>query len=147
MALSYLAQSIRWARHSAGLTQEQLGLRLGLKGRAVVRWERDYAVPSKKHREALVNALRAVKPEAAAHLEKAIAIDGGQHIAAAPAPPPIDEVAVLESAVFTMADELDLPPRRVRQALQRAVKRLRAEKMTMDATEKRLEEWDGVSAA
>jgi transcriptional regulator with XRE-family HTH domain len=147
MPLSYLAQSIRWARRSAGLTQEQLGLRLGLKGRAIFRWERDQVVPSKKHREALVTALRAVNDEVATRLEQAIAVDGGERIAAAPAPPPIDEVAILESAVFTMADELDLPPRRVRHALRGLVKRLRADKMTIDATEKRLEEWIATSAA
>jgi transcriptional regulator with XRE-family HTH domain len=141
MALSKLAQSIRWARRSAGLTQEQLGRRVGLKGRAVFRWEGDQAVPSKKNRIALVTALRAVNPEVAARLEQAIIVDGTQPAAAAPAPSAVDEIAVVEHAVFTMADELDLPPRRVRHALRRLVKRLRADKLTLDATERRLEEW------
>lgn len=146
MPLSKLAQSILWARRSVGLTQEQLGRRVGLKGRAVFRWERDQAVPSKKNRAALVTALRAVNPEIAARLEQAIAMDGQQPVAPAPAPP-VDEVAAIELAVFTMADELDLPPRRVRHALRRLVSRLRADKLTLDATEKRLDEWITTSSS
>jgi transcriptional regulator with XRE-family HTH domain len=145
MPLSHVAQSIRWARRSAGLTQEQLGRRVGLKGRAVFRWERDQAVPSKKNRAALVTALRAVNPEIAARLEQVIVPGANQP--ATPPPPPVDEGAVIEHAVFTMADELDLPPRRVRHALRRLVKRLRADKLTLDATEKRLDEWIATSSS
>jgi len=146
MALSKLAQSIRWARRSAGLTQVQLGKRLGLEGRAVYRWERDQAVPSKRNRAALVTALRAVNVEVATWLERAMATDGNQP-AAAPAPPPVDEVAVVEHAVFTMADELDLPPRRVRHALRRLVRRLRENQVTLEVTEKRLDEWIATSSS
>ena len=140
---SKLAQSIRAARRAAGLTQEQLGRRLGLKGRAVYRWENDAAAPSKRNRNALVVALQAVRPDVAAWLSTAIAEAEGSAPAAPaePAAPPIDEAAVLEYALFTMADELDLPARRVRGALKRFLENLRAGKLTLESTERRLEEW------
>ena len=65
----------------------------------------------------------------------------------APAPPPVDELAVVEHAVYAMADELDLPPRRVRHALRRVIKRLRADKLTLDTTENRLDEWIAASSS
>jgi hypothetical protein len=46
-----------------------------------------------------------------------------------------------------MADELDLPPRRVRHALRRLVNRLRADKLTLEAAEQRLDEWIATSVS
>ncbi len=140
---SKLAQSIRAARRSIGLTQEQLGGRLGLKGRAVYRWERDDAVPTQRNQRALVTAIQAVNPQVAAWLSAQMATArGGENASpAAPAPPPVDEAAVLRHAIFVMADDLDLPPRRVRGSLRRLLKHLGEAKLTMESTERRLEEW------
>ena len=57
------------------------------------------------------------------------------------ASPAVDEAAVVQHAVFNMADELDLAPRRVRGSLKRLVKRLRGANLSIEVMERRLEEW------
>jgi hypothetical protein len=61
--------------------------------------------------------------------------------APASASPPIIERAAFELAVFALADDLDLPPRRVRGSLARLLRRLRTANVTLDAAERLLEEW------
>jgi transcriptional regulator with XRE-family HTH domain len=139
-------RSIREARRAAGLTQEHLGRRLGLKGRAIYRWERDEAAPTARHRRALVQEIQAVNPEAAAKLRAALdarPADAKQgNIPQAPAPPPARSAAeVLELAVLRMADELDLAARRVRRPLGRLLERLRASDVSLEAAQKELELW------
>jgi len=141
---SKLGPLIRGARRAIGLTQEQLGRRLGLKGRAVYRWERGDAVPTKHHQQALMTAIQAVNPDIATWLSAQMARAAGGPENATPAEradPPIDDAAVLRHVVFVMADDLDLPPRRVRGSLKRAFKRLRETKLGMDTAERRLDEW------
>lgn len=142
---SKLGQAMRNARIAVRLTQVQLGRRMGLSGRAVYRWERGAAVPSKRHRAALVTALQAVNPQVAEWLAAIMASElDGKQAAAAPAeaaPAPIDEAAMVERAIFMMADELDLPSRRVRGSLRRFLKSLRGAKLTLESTEQRLDEW------
>jgi transcriptional regulator with XRE-family HTH domain len=141
-ARSKLANAILQSRRAAGLTQEQLGRRVGLKGRAVYRWERDESVPTKRNRVALVTALTAVKPEIGAWFAQQLetASDApGQAAPATPAEPNGQEA--LERAVFALADELDLPPRRARGALKRLFGRLREARLTLDAAESLVEEW------
>lgn len=52
-----------------------------------------------------------------------------------------DSGGSLEILVFRMADELDLPPRRVRGACARLLRSLRAANLTVERAEKELEEW------
>lgn len=89
---SKLAQSIRAARRAVGLTQDQLGRRIGLKGRAVYRWERHEATPSKRNQSAMLTAIRSVNPEVATWLTTAMASaeqkPGASPAPAAPAPAP-----------------------------------------------------------
>jgi len=84
----------------------------------VYRWERDESAPSKRHRAALVTAFKAVSPEIGAWFADATASPAeGAGEAAGPAAPAAPSGAeVLERAVFLLADELDLPPRRAREA-------------------------------
>ena len=144
-AHSKLASAILHARRAAGLTQEQLGRRIGLKGRAVHRWERDLSEPTKRNRAALVTALTAAKPEIGAWFAHAMASATEapkEPAAAVPAAPPAPSAAdVLERAVFGLADELDLPPRRARGALKRLVTRLREAQLSLDAVQGLLEGW------
>lgn len=53
----------------------------------------------------------------------------------------IAESATLELAVFGMADELDLPARRIRGALARLLKRLESAKLSLEGTQRQLEAW------
>jgi transcriptional regulator with XRE-family HTH domain len=147
MMRSTLAQAIRTARLASGLTQEQLGRRLGLKGRAVYRWERDASTPRRRHRGELVTAINAVNQAAATTLATVFASDvqgrRGAALAAptpTPAPPVIDPKLTLELAVFAMADDLDVPARRLRRGLIRLVKRMRGAGITLDAVQLHLEE-------
>lgn len=144
---STLAQQIRNARNAAGLTQAQLGKRLGLKGRAVYRWERDDSSPTQRHRRELVQVIRAVNPRAGIVLEEAIVsarknIDKGTPAASdcvsAVAPPALDPHAALESAVYQAADELEVPARQLRGALARLFARLRQANLTLESIEQSL---------
>jgi len=140
---SKLADAIVRARRATGLTQEQLGRRLGLKGRAVYRWERDESAPTKRNRAALVTALTAVNPEVGAWFAQAIAVpaESPNPAPTAPALAAPSAPEILERSVFALADELDLPPRRARGALKRFVARLSAANLSLDAVQSLLEEW------
>jgi transcriptional regulator with XRE-family HTH domain len=142
---SALGPAIREARRAAGLTQEQLGRRLGLEGRAIYRWERSESAPTKRHRSALVTAIQAVNQGAAAKLATAMMNAGVTNvpaIAQPPSPTPVENTTALELAVFAMADELDLPPRRIRGSLVRLCQRLRtANYASVEGAQSRLELW------
>jgi transcriptional regulator with XRE-family HTH domain len=140
-------QSIRGARRAAGLTQAQLGMRVGLKGRAISRWDRDDNTPTRRNRKALVTAINAVNQDAGAKLAAAIASDEPPTKTAAAVPaaqpivPPISGAVLFEHAIFGMADELDLPPRRIRGALVRLLKRLGEQDVSLDMALRQLETW------
>lgn len=149
MERSTLAQAIRAARLASGLTQEQLGRRLGLKGRAVYRWERDDSAPRGRHRRELVTAISAVNQAAATALATVFASEakgrrgepqGAPTPPPAPVPPVIDPKLTLELAVFTMADDLDVPARRLRAGLIRLVTRMREASISLDLLQRHLEE-------
>jgi len=57
------------------------------------------------------------------------------------APEPIRGPAAIELALFSMADELDLPARRVRDSLMRLLRRLREVNVTLEVAQRQLEEW------
>ena len=146
---SPLARAIRTARLASGLTQNQLGTRLGLKGRAVSRWELDASAPRRRHRRELVAVISAANQAAAATLAAVIASEtkparGAATAAPAPvpepAPPAIDPQLRLELAVFAMADELDVPAGRLRAALIKLLKRMRETNLTLDAAQLQLEQ-------
>jgi hypothetical protein len=48
---------------------------------------------------------------------------------------------LLQLAVFRMADELDLPPRRLRGPLLRLLKRLRTAELSVEATNALIQQW------
>jgi transcriptional regulator with XRE-family HTH domain len=137
-----IAKWIRWARATLGLTQEQLGRRVGLKGRAIYRWERVGAMPSKRHERALIIAIQAVNPSVASTLAdglaKARALDG-KVVAPQAVPSPVPVGATLDLAVFALAEQLDLSPRRLRGPLLAFIKRMRAGTITLEAAEKLLQ--------
>ncbi len=49
----------------------------------------------------------------------------------------------LDLALFTMADELDIPARRLRGGLARLIKRMRETNITLDTVQRHLEEYLG----
>jgi len=104
------------------LTQEQLGRRLGLKGRAIYRWERGDANPTRRNRAALVTAIAAVNMDLARHLKDVLIPSAPSATPPAAAPPPVDKEALFDVTLYRMADELDLPARRVRGPLARLLR-------------------------
>jgi DNA-binding XRE family transcriptional regulator len=137
---STIAQAIFDARRASGLTQAQLGHRLGKTGQAVFRWEWDKVQPSLRTRRELVAVIQALQPVAAARLSVAFGFQDAP-VALPPAAAPLQGFAALEAAVFKMSDELDLPPRRVRGALTRLARRLREASLPLEETHRLLEQW------
>jgi transcriptional regulator with XRE-family HTH domain len=145
---SPLARAIRDARLSLRLTQDQLGMRLGLKGRAVYRWERGVSAPTKRHRRALVTAVQAIDANLAAKLQAELTsyVNNAKGVVVPPPPPapapaqPTGPVA-LELAIFAMADELDLTPRRLRASLSRLLVRLGEAGFSLEAARQQVDAW------
>ena len=79
-----LGASILEARRAAGLTQESLGQRLGLKGRAIYRWERNETAPSGRHRSALIREIHLFNPQAGIKLQDSISKLTGKAYAVVP---------------------------------------------------------------
>jgi transcriptional regulator with XRE-family HTH domain len=146
---SPLARAIRDARLSLRLTQDQLGMRLGLKGRAVYRWERGVSAPTRRHQRALLTAVQAIDPSLAAKLQAELVSSARQAQGLgppAPAPPPPVPAkptgpVALELAVFAAADELDLTPRRLRAALVKLCARLMEGGFSLESAQRQLEVW------
>lgn len=138
-----MARAIRMARRATGLTQAALGKRLGLKDRAVYRWECADAVPSRRRLGELVTAIQAIDPSAAARLAtelaSAAASEGKKVAPALIVPSPIPAPISLELAMFSLAEDLELAPRRVRSALVPFLKRLRAANVSVEVAEQVLE--------
>jgi|SRR5688572_18519576 len=138
---SAVSEAVRGARRAAGLTQAQLAARLGLKPRAVSRWERGKSEPSRRHQRAMVAVIGERNAEAATALAASLGSAGAGtgSIAAVPALALVANAAVgtnvdltLERAVFAMADELDLAPRRVRVAVVRLLERMQGNNIPID---------------
>src|SRR5690606_24905230 len=138
---SGVPQAILAARRATGLTQQQLAARLGLKAHAIGRWEKGQSTPHKRNQRALVLTIRERHPAAADEL--AAALRGHSPEAGVepkpPTPPPPDPSVLLQLAVFRMADELDMPPRRVRGPLMRLLRRVRAAELSIDDAAARIE--------
>jgi transcriptional regulator with XRE-family HTH domain len=147
-ARSALADALREARQSIGLTQEELGRHIGVKGRAVYRWERDDAQPNRANQRRVVEVIASLHEAAAAKLSAVIA-DQVKHAPVATAPPPRTATppaalrALVEHSVFSVADELDLPPRRVRAALAGWLRRVHAAGLALDVVQREIDAWIG----
>ena len=143
-----LGSLIREARLAAGLTQEHLGRRLGLKGRAIYRWERNESAPTGRHRRTLVQEIQAVNPQAAAKLKAALTpvrnaagsnADATVPSQAALPPPPRTPAEVIELAALKLADELDVTARRLRRPLARFIERVRIANIAIETAQGELE--------
>ena len=143
--------AIRAARRAAGLTQEDLGRRIGVKARAVSQWEIGKAKPPPRRARELVAAIEVRSPGHAATLRallgKTVGAPAAQEPSAPPPPDPQQIASEVEQAIYRAADELDLPPRRVRGAIGRVLRRLAAANISLEAAKARIEAWnasDGV---
>ena len=127
---SPVAHAIRDARLTLRLTQEQLGRYVGLKAHAVYRWEAGYAIPRRSAQRALLEAVVPRNQQAGAQLKAAFDNHRTRGEVAPPAPAPTPAPAqptgalALELAIFAMADDLDLAPRRLRLALPKLLLRM-----------------------
>jgi transcriptional regulator with XRE-family HTH domain len=143
---SPLARAIREARLSVRLTQTALARYIGLKGRAVYRWERGDSLPRKPVRSLLIRVIQIRSGEAAAKLAAAFEshaarVKGLVEAAPAPATPPAKPSGslALELAIFAMADELDLAPRRLRASLPRLFARVAEAGYSLDSARHEVE--------
>jgi transcriptional regulator with XRE-family HTH domain len=144
-----LGHSIRKARRAANLTQDQLGRRLGILGRTIHRWETNQSVPTRRHQRDMLAVLRTYDAAAATALQAAIEAarqgkatgDTTVAVVASPAPTPVNPSEPFELAVLRMADELDLPPRRLRRPLARLFERLRGTDSSLETAQQQLERW------
>lgn len=162
-----LGQAIRAARLESRQTQQELGKRLGVKASAVQRWEAGRSKPPPRKRRALPAAIAALNAKAGARLQAMLEADAGivapagaatttaaMGVAMAAAPPqphaatglpgpspPAAERSALELLVYRMADDLDLPPRRMRGALTRLLRSVRANGLSLEQLERELAAW------
>jgi transcriptional regulator with XRE-family HTH domain len=148
-ARSLLAQALREARQTVGLTQEELGRQLGLNGRAIYRWERDETAPSDLNLRRVVQVIAALHEAAGSKLSAAIANQAAPSASDAPPTSPLPAVstaqsrALIERGVFNMADELDVAPRRVRSALSHWLRRVREANLALDVVQHEIDTWNG----
>jgi transcriptional regulator with XRE-family HTH domain len=135
-----LARAIREARLTLRFTQEALGARVGVKSRAVYRWEAARAVPRPDQRRRLVTELARLDGRVADALARAFAAHacGLSELPAQPAPTPPPDPQQLELAVFALADELDLPPRRLRRGLTQFLTRVLAAHYQLEGAQRAL---------
>lgn len=145
---SEVALAIRAARRAARVTQTQFAALVGTKRRAVSRWEKDEATPTRRVRARLEHVLQTLHPESAARLQAAFArrdpTPHAQPAQSAPAPAPAPapaaggDAAALELALFKFADDLDVPARRARVALARLLERLASDGFTLHGVQAQL---------
>lgn len=131
---SVQAQAIRAARLAVGLTQEQLGHRIGVQAQSIYRWERDATAPKRRHRTALVTAISLINAEAGTRLKAAFDPKRPQVTEPALSPPPahVPPDTTYDLVVLSMADHLDRSPRHVRVALLRMCDQLEHAGLTLD---------------
>lgn len=109
--LTPASEALRHARKAARLKQGDIANALKVHPRTVARWERGQTRPSKDEWTSIVSFLAGFAPELAQRLAAVADVPSP-----VPAPPPMDLRAV-EDALYRAADQLDVSPRRVRQAL------------------------------
>ena len=127
------------ARQEAGLTIDALASSVGATPRTVQRWEDAFVPPTRSYRQPLVRALEKASAPTWRALVEALALPVEATLARVPlqvaknapapappppappppvppAPPPLDPRAVLDDAVRSAAEDLDVSPRKVRAA-------------------------------
>lgn len=147
---SKLGAAIWKARRAVGLTQKELAKRLGLQEQAVRRWEWEDALPSPVNRQALVAAIAALDAEAAQKLAAVIdeELNGtasDASMAASEAARVVPRPGVVEPpnyAVLKMAEDLDVPPRRVRAAVMAFLNQLHDSNISIETAVHLLERRD-----
>ena len=140
--MSRLSEAIRTARLKLGLTQKRLGALVQTSDRAVTRWESGQSEPSRNKRRRLVVAVAELNREVANELSIGLGAAAQKPEQAKPAPaapPALSARDALALALLHAADELDQPPRRVRGALVRYLRRAKSAGLTLEGALAELE--------
>ncbi len=103
------------ARLTARLKQRHIAQAAGVAEKTVARWEAGYTRPSPARWTKVVAYLAPFVPDAAQQLAELAGVPSPV------APPPTVDVRALEDAIFRAADQLDVAPRRVREALRAVI--------------------------
>lgn len=129
------AQAVCNARAETGLTQRELGRRIGLSGRAISRWEQGVGSSTRRNRAALVMAISLVNAEAGERLKAAFeaATPDAAPREVAPEPAPASHDVSVKLSLLALVHQLDVPVGRVRTALVQFCKELSRTQLTVDA--------------
>jgi hypothetical protein len=139
----HLTHLLRMAQNELGLTQFELGQRLGVSRRTIIRWGRNATAPAPFQVEDLANRVRAGGHD---DLADSLLEAAGLPIPAPPAPlvEPAAAVAppepsgpppqhVVDAVIYAAADAADLAPRKTRLALRAALLRAKELGVTAEA--------------
>ena len=129
------------ASRALGVTQEELGRRIGVSRRSIVRWTADSGGYPSYYGPHLARAVFPRDPALAARIagrEKETLESLGLVSPAPPPPPPEPPAHMADLVVCAAADALDVSPRAVRPALYAAFRRAREAGLTLEQVEKML---------
>ena len=119
------ARAIAAARKHLGESQTDFAQRFGVGRQTVARWEVGAAFPSELTRASIGDGMDEVPPALRVEIETALGGEPPPPLLVAPvsaAPQPtVDARAVMEAIVFRTAEDLDLGPRGVREAIANAL--------------------------
>jgi hypothetical protein len=131
------------AQHEVGMTQYELGEKLGVSRRTIIRWGRNATVPAPFQVEQLAGLVRASGDDDLADglLEAANlpipgpAVQVVEPVAPAPSPEPVGPPPqqLIDAVIYAAADAADLAPRKTRLALRAALLRARELGVTAEA--------------
>jgi transcriptional regulator with XRE-family HTH domain len=120
-------------RHALHLSQDELGARLGVSRRTLTRWEVHGELPPIGQRKHLATAFPDAPPKLVADLIRTLGLGAEFAVRIPGASSPNVDPALVDEAFFSMAEQLDIGPKRLREALIAFLGRLREGGLTIDA--------------
>jgi transcriptional regulator with XRE-family HTH domain len=143
--LSDAARALRAARRGLGLSQGELGARVGYSGRHLCRWEGDEIEVAWQAREPLLAALANAPLEHRTALRRALGLpeaapnlgtnDGAMKSGNASGTK-VDEAASLDGLLYAAAEDLDVSPKRLRATFARLLAELLRTGMSLEKARK-----------
>ena len=134
---------LRAARAALGLSQEDLGARLGVSRRTLTRWEVYDALPPVGQRKHIATSFVDAPPELRAALVRSLGLGDGFDATLAASDPagaaPVPAAAVLDGAFLGLCERIDVAPGRLRSALVDFLRRSEAAGLSLEAVRRALE--------